>query len=224
MSLSFASGDLRPLLLTFALFGCGAQVVFDGESSGGSGQGGSTSAQGASSQGGTTSSSPGPGPGSGGSTSTGPGDLCQQLCTQFPECIGGGVDCIASCDQIFVPGCETQAADLLSCAIANLKPGGNCELPPGLCDAQGLAYSECTNGSKCTSEACSIGNAVCSCDGNCGGVTVTESCHFGGGPSPGGPPPQNVFCDCFANGTFIGSCSQDILECSLESGCCQALL
>ncbi len=46
MSLPFASGDLRPLLLSFALFGCGAQVVFDGESTGDGGNGGGGNGQG----------------------------------------------------------------------------------------------------------------------------------------------------------------------------------
>lgn len=210
--------------LTVALVGCGAQVVFDGESSGGSGQGGSTSAQGASNQGGTTSSSPGPGPGAGGSISTGPGDLCQQLCTQFPECLAGGMDCISTCNQIFVPGCEAQAADLLSCAIANLKPGGNCELPAGLCDAQSLAYSNCTNGgSSCSTGGCSVGNGTCSCDADCGNFTLSQQCSAGGPPPPG-PPPAGVFCDCFIDGGYIGSCNQDVLACELESGCCQGLL
>lgn len=199
------------------LSGCGAKVVFGDEANGGSGgtgQGGFPDGPGP---------GPGPGPGSGGGVTTGPGDACQELCAQFPECIQG-TDCYSGCKSLYTQGCESEVDALIRCATMYLTHDGQCALPPGTCDAEAAAYAQCSQMTSCTSFACSVGDAVCSCDGDCNGLTVTQSCTFGGPPPPGDPPPpQNVFCDCFIEGGYVGSCGQDQLDCSLEIGCCQAL-
>lgn len=209
--------------LVALLAGCGANVVFgeDG-SNGGGGEGGT----------GATGPGPGPGPGPGGGPSTttntttdnstvsttvttvGPGNLCEQLCTEYSQCVGG--NCLQECDGIFVAGCEREAASLLECYLGNINP--NCELPGNACQFEIDQYSQCVGTMQdCFTDFCEGGMGGCDCFGQCFGVDVEQVCN------DQGPGPAN--CDCFFNGQFGGSCqTNDNNACSLEQGCCQFLL
>ena len=213
------------LALTLLLGGCGANVVFgeDGNQAGG-GEGGA-GASGASGPGtGAT------GPGTGGAptttssmttdnstvnTTVGPGNLCEQLCNDFPQCVGG--NCIQECNGVFVPGCERQAASLLECYVGNLQP--NCELSGNACQFEIDQFSQCVGTTEgCSTDFCEGGmGGSCTCFGQCFDVDIQQDCNDQG-------PGPTANCDCFFNGQFGGSCQMDFLECSIEGGCCQFLL
>lgn len=218
--------------LCLLLAACGANVVFgtDGEEGGSGGSGGSGASGGAGGSGASGGSGgQGAGPGPGGSpntTSVNPETTCQKFCSAWGDCIGDD-DCADLCDSIYSPGCEFQAEDLLQCYIAN--PPVNCEAPEFICQAEGNAYNQCVNSGDCFTDSCEDGGGPggqgsCACEGFCFGEQFRAECFesIKNGDPP--PPPGGVFCDCFMNEEYIGSCDMDFLSCSIEESCCPNLL
>lgn len=142
---------------------------------------------------------------------TGPQTACEFLCQQGLECLGGG-NCVEVCEKNFPFDCAAQYEAFIFCAAPLLTD--ECELQEGQCSAEVEAYIACEDGNQdCTTDGCFVGMGECGCEGQCFGNFVETNCQFNG---PGG----GVQCECFVQGSFVGSCGQGELECDLELSCC----
>ena len=221
----------RVLGLTLAglfLVACGGKVFFNGEADGGGGSGGN---------GGNGGSPQGPGPGPGpGPTTTGPVPICDILCSQFPDCLGGE-NCQEVCSSFYVAGCEAESEAYLQCVANNFTP--DCGFPEGACFSEINALESCQSQSKCKTDTCEGFEPNCYCTGLCESefdeVYVEQSCYgaflegappdgAGGGGGGGDVPGKEMQCDCYVNGEYITTCFNGSFQCSLEQGCCQQFL
>lgn len=184
--------------------GCGGKVTFvTGSGSGGDGSTGST--MGTMS---TTSTSSTPTQ----STSTGSNpSACQVFCAKTGSCVFDN-DCVQQCLDLFVPGCEVEAAKLVACVENNVDKN-TCNFT-GQCDFEGQDYTQCTEGNQaCGTTQCSLDEDSCSCAGECAGQNVHEICSLSASGA--------ADCNCFIGATPVGSCKEEVsTTCSLEKGCC----
>ncbi len=223
-----SGGQIFGLALAgLVLVACGGKVFFNGQADGGGGDGnGGNGGNGGAPQG------PGPGP-----TTTGPVPICEILCSQFPDCLGGVEGCPEVCNSFYVAGCEGESEAYLQCVANNLTSG--CEFPEGACFAEINALEGCQGQSKCETDNCKGFEPNCYCSGFCESefdeVLLEQSCFgfFGGAPDGassgvggggGGSPGEEMQCDCYVNGEYITTCFNGSFQCSLEQGCCQQFL
>jgi hypothetical protein len=101
----------------------------------------------------------------------------------------------------------------MECMADNFN--GNCGQP--VCEAESDAYLACFDAETCEGYSCSQDATSCTCTGECKKQSLEQVCLF----SDGG---MNIPCDCYADGTFIGSCTMNGDACAVPTGCCMALL
>jgi hypothetical protein len=197
------------LLFALALgsFACGGKVVFV-EDDGAGGATGSTTAgspTGSSGSSGTDVASS-----SGETTSTGFIAPCQRLCMEHPDCLGG--DCLAECEALYQPGCETETTEFVLCLAHNFGPA--CELG-NTCNGEFAVYQNCFAPTiDCVETRCSEGPEACACEASCDGTMVLQSCQ----------EHDDFFqCACSVDGRSIGECVQSDKVCELDLGCCKEL-
>lgn len=196
-------------LVTVAAFGCGGKVVFSQDSSGGAGGTGSTTVS--TGKGVTTATGTSSTTNVSSSTGIDPG-LCAKFCTVAASCVMGG--CNQQCQQLLqTPGCQSEAAAYISCVTASFD-AQQCTLPQGACQNEENALANCQGPPpppQCQGGNCSGDGQSCSCQGQCFGQQVATKCTLL--PSP--------MCQCFANGQFVGTCTQGGGNaCDLNQGCC----
>lgn len=134
---------------------------------------------------------------------------CQKLC-MIPGCANGGATCVPDCiENFYTPGCEAQADAFLNCAVENVD--ATCEFTSSACDGLQSAYEQCVNPGQCNETGCEGGSGFCKCSGTCFGAQVSAVCTEG---------PMGVICSCAMNGMEIATCSDGLLSCGLEEGCC----
>ena len=97
------------------------------------------------------------------------------------------------------------------------------------CNAEIDALTVCQSSTYCLTDVCENGpDGSCYCAGTCyEEFKLEQQCYFpvgdGNGGQPGPPPPPPSTCDCYLDGSYIGSCDFE-LTCSIEEGCCQYLV
>ncbi len=198
-------------LVAVAASACGGKVIF-GEGSGGSG--GTTSTTGGVTTG-KTSSTVVSGTSTGNvvaSSSTGidPG-ICAKFCAVVGNCTSS--PCDQTCQQILAtPGCQSEAIALLTCITQSFDPM-TCSPFPGACQMEAQVFQSCSQPppQQCQNQSCNGNGQACACQGQCFGSPVSTKCTLL--PSP--------MCQCFANGQFVGQCTQPSGNaCDLSMGCC----
>ncbi|MFO0616749.1 MAG: hypothetical protein U0414_29415 [Polyangiaceae bacterium] len=186
-----------------SLVGCGGKVTWVPDSTGGGGDGSSSSH--------STGSSP---TGPTATTGTGTMSLCQTFCTQTGTCIFPS-DCVAQCESLFVSNCFAEAQAIVTCATNNIDLA-TCNISAS-CDASAEAYTNCVNSSNCQGGTCSISEDSCSCAGTCFGNSVHAICTI--------PPNGLPDCTCYVGADPVGSCKETNGQaCSLNEGCCAPFL
>jgi hypothetical protein len=111
------------LFLIVAAAGCGGKVVFVED-----GDGGGTGGSGASSGSGTN-----------------PADACAGFCAKLDACGFGSPSCATDCLLLSVPGCESEAADLVQCFADTLDPVA---CLPDECISESIKYATCAGASQ----------------------------------------------------------------------------
>lgn len=134
-------------------------------------------------------------------------DLCNTLGTCSPT-----ADCIDECQGQQPYPCEDQWVAWVKCVDVSFN--GNCQAVT--CPDELAAYNACKDLTTCEPGTCTQDSASCSCDGTCNGAPLEQQCFF----QSGGAIP----CDCYQNGSLIGSCTMSGDACNVDAGCCKYLL
>jgi hypothetical protein len=190
--------------LSLSAVACGGMVVFDDGGSGGSGGTGASgpgSTVGPSTSTGTVSSS------------SGPSSTCEYFCDRLAPCLGSE-DCGEACASVYVPGCESEADAFIRC-LSDAVAVPSCSYEGG-CEGLDAAYQACAGiGPDCSEGQCSVGDNQCGCDAVCQGREVGTYCFV--------QPNGTTRCTCYLDGGLIGTCDQDVFDCSVEASCCQGV-
>jgi len=198
---------------------CGGKVVFEENSSGTGGTGATgTGATGTGATGtgasGTGASGTGGagngGVGGSGNVGNGPSSL-EQVCTDACEGILGTdcylpQDCLEQCMFSSTFECEGEWIAVIQC----IDQGASCQFPPA-CETALVEWDQCESGG-CAEECWTDDGFGCGCYIDCGPEMFETSCY--------GEPNQPSYCDCYANGGYVGTCSGGPLTCGVWDSCC----
>lgn len=196
--------------MALGTLGCGAKVVIvdDDGGEGGASSGATATAKAAS----AASTASATATSTAVSTTSGFITPCTRLCMDHAECLGGA-DCLANCMALTVPGCEPETDQYVLCLAHNFGP--NCELGT-VCDGELAVYDNCVTPTiVCQDVDCEIEPGLsCGCTGICETTTLSQRCTIN----------DDFFqCECEADGVPLGFCTQRLLECSLDTGCCKPM-
>ncbi len=190
------------------LLGCGTQVIRSDD-----GEGGNLAEGGAPANPTNGGGTAGPGTGGCPSAASAKEHACNNLCATWGTC-NSAAGCVEDCVAEEVPICLDEWVAYVECLAGAFN--GNCQQDVA-CDPEFGAYGACIETSSCTGYSCNDDDLSCSCNGTCKGTSLEQVCTFNDGG-------MNLGCDCFENGTFLGSCTMNGNACNIAAGCCLELL
>ncbi len=192
-----------------AFGGCGGTAIIDGRNDtggGGTGAGGSTTSTSTSTTSSTTATNTGGGP-----VST----VCLDACEALDPCTGSTVEACANRCTASSANCVGEQEAFIACALDT--QADLCVWPPFTCQQELFDFVSCRGANPVPGGNCSGNGTDCQCqifDGqNHAYESVCDDVGIGG------------FCDCRADGDYIGTCWQEGPgECDPYSNCCSALI